>query len=120
MFVKFSQSLYNYSTVAIEEFLAAPQAAPARPQDADEAERLFERLRKMLKGQKGIHPIKLYSDVVSLKGLGISQETFSDWYHCWLGQQKFRGKGTTERKALDIVLAHFPLERASECSSLSP
>ena len=113
VFVKFPQPLYNYSTVAIEEFLSTTPAAPTRQYELDEAERPFEKLRKILKGHKGVHPIKIYSEVTRLRALGINQDTFSDWYHCWLGQQKFRGKGKTERAAFEIVLEYFSEVKAA-------
>lgn len=111
VFVKFPQPLYNYSTVAIEDLLSAPALPSIRQFEVEKLETRFDKLRKILKGQKGVHPIKIYSDVPRLRELGISQDTFSSWYHCWLGQQKFRGRGTTEQKALDLVLDHFSQSR---------
>jgi hypothetical protein len=103
VFVKFPQPLYNYSSVTIDEMLTAKSPAPPS-QISSEEERSFDALKKLLKGHRGMHPIKIYSDISELKVLGIGQDTFSNWYHCWLGQQKYRGRSKTEKKALQIVL----------------
>jgi hypothetical protein len=113
VFVKFPQPLYNYSTVAIEDILSS--TAPHVPvQVFDEEQESLETLHKLLKGQKSIHPIKLYSEISELRTLGIGQDTFSNWYHCWLAQGKYRGRGKTEREAFKIVLAFLSKGKSRE------
>ncbi|MGB7062498.1 MAG: ATP-binding protein [Candidatus Zixiibacteriota bacterium] len=107
VFVKFPQPLYNYATVVIEDLLAStpkrtPKSAEVEAKDSD-----FERLLRILKGKKGIHPIKIYSDVPGVKDLGFGQDTFSVWYHCWMAQRKFKGRGKTERLAFQKVLQFY-------------
>jgi len=113
VFIKFPQPLYNYPTTAIEEMLVRQTPQNVRSVSVpDVSVKKFEMLQMLLKGQKGIHPIKIYSEVSKIKGLGINQDTFSDWFRSWVSQQKFRGRGTTEKKALDLVIEHYESHKA--------
>jgi hypothetical protein len=108
VFMKFPQPLHNYSTVAIDELLGTGTEKPTRAStEADATAGKFDRLRKLLKERKGIHPIKIFDEVPGIKELGISQDHLSNWYHCWLSQHKFKGSGKTERKALDLILEYY-------------
>lgn len=108
VFIKFPQPLYNYSTIAIDELLGSEIQKSFRSKaDGDGVDGRFDTLRRLLKDQKGIHPIKMYSEVPGIKDLGISQDHFSNWYHCWLSQRKFRGTGKTEKKALDLIIEYY-------------
>ena len=107
VFIKFPQPLYNYSALAIDELLET-RSSPTQPTQPDDAPgKEFKSLQKALKGHSGIHPIKIYHDIRKIGNLGIGQDTFSEWYHSWLSQGKFRGRGKTEREAFRIVLDHY-------------
>lgn len=107
VFIRFPQPLYNYSTLAIDEMLENKLSAQDTSQPEDDPAKLFRALQKALKGQSGIHPIKIYSSIPKIGKLGIGQGKFSEWYHSWLSQGKFRGRGKTEKEAFNIVFDHY-------------
>jgi len=113
VFIKFPQPLHTYSTVAIDEMLESKLGAPAEIKIETGGENKFEELQNLLKGKKGVHPIKIYTEVGGIKKLGIGQDTLSDWFRCWMSQQKYRGRGKTEKKALDLVLQYYSNQRGN-------
>ena len=54
-----------------------------------------------------MHPIKAFNEVPGIKELGVSQDHFSNWYHTWLSQKIYKGRGTTGKKAFNIVLYYY-------------
>lgn len=107
VFIKFPQPLYNYSSLVIDEMLESELTPAVAVGVENDVEKKFKVLQKILKGQSGIHPIKIFAEVPGINKLGIGQDTFSEWYHCWLSHGKYRGRGKTEKKAFSLVLEYY-------------
>jgi len=107
VFISFPQPLHTYSENAIKEIMERGVRKADSIKCNTDAENKFKELRGLLKGHKGIHPAGIYKDVPAIGKLGTSQDKFSEWYRCWVNQDKYRGRGATEKNAMVCVIEYL-------------